>query len=90
MLKKCFFIWQGSLYAGRFDATIIDPLVAQWIIRNKPEYHGKFLATDNTLKKAGLRLMVHTGMVDFLEEFNAELERLKASGQLDAIISRYQ
>ncbi|OEY67305.1 hypothetical protein BG841_13215 [Marinobacter sp. X15-166B] len=78
------------LHSGRFNAAILERRVGRWIIRNNATLQDQFLVSDNSVSNVGLRLMARPDMADFVARFNAELERIKASGELDRIISRYQ
>ncbi|MDX1755677.1 MAG: transporter substrate-binding domain-containing protein [Marinobacter sp.] len=78
------------LDGDRFDAAIADRLVGQWIIRNHPKMDGLLTATDNSVSNYGFRLMVRQDLAEFVDAFNAELAQLKASGELDRILSEYR
>lgn len=75
---------------NRFDAAIADRLVGQWLIRNNPQLGGEFESTEQSISNFGLRLMVRKDLAEFVSQFNAELAKLKDSGEMDQILSQYR
>ena len=82
----------GKLLRGRDDAAIINKLVAFWVIRQNPEFKGKFAFSDKPVGEAGCRFMFtpKRNWGPFIEIFNEELASMKGDGRLDAIVKKYQ
>ncbi len=83
-------LFRYLLDGDRFDAAIADRLVGQWIIRNHPNMDGRLNATANSLSDFGFRLMVRKDLDGFVAAFNDKLAELKASGELEQILSEYR
>ncbi|MDC0663530.1 substrate-binding periplasmic protein [Marinobacter sp. SS21] len=83
-------LFRYLLDSDRFDAAIADRLVGQWIIRNHPSMDGMLKATANSLSDYGFRLMVRRDLDGFVAAFNDKLAELKASGELEQILSAYR
>lgn len=77
------------LHSDEFDAAIADRLVGQWILMNEG-LQGKFRMSDDNISQYGFRLMLRDDWQDFAQVFNQHLKDLKASGQLEDILSRYR
>ncbi|WP_228276639.1 substrate-binding periplasmic protein [Marinobacter sp. JSM 1782161] len=83
-------IFSYLLYGeNRFDVAIADELVGHWLIRENG-WKGRFNTSVNALTDFGLRLMVRPGIAGFADDFDRELEALRASGELDRIITSYR
>jgi polar amino acid transport system substrate-binding protein len=82
----------AKLLKGRDDAAIINKLVAFWVIRQNPEFRGKFAFSEKAVGKAGVCFMFTTkqNWGPFIETFNKELTAMKTDGRLDAIVRKYQ
>ncbi|WP_242674459.1 substrate-binding periplasmic protein [Marinobacter halodurans] len=80
------YLLQGD---GRFDMAISDRLVGRWMIRQNG-WRGQFSTSDGALSDFGLSLMLRPDMADFAKRFDRELDAIKASGELDAIVASYQ
>lgn len=77
------------LKGEQFHAAIADRLVGQWILRNN-NMQDEFRHSTTTLSRYEFRLMVRPDLKPFVEGFNRELARMRQSGELDAILSRYR
>lgn len=82
----------GKLLRGRDDAAIINKLVAFWVIRQNPEFKGKFAFSDEPVGEAGCGFMFtpKRNWGPFIETFNNELAVMETDGRLDAIVRKYQ
>jgi len=82
----------AKLLKGRDDAAIINKHVALWVIRQNPEFKGKFAFSEKPGGKAGCRFMFtpKRNWGPFIETFNKELAAMKTDGRLDAIVGKYQ
>lgn len=77
------------LHGDRFDAAVADRLVGKWILRNEG-LQKQFSITDEGITNYGFRLMLRKDWQAFANDFNAELARMKANGELDAILANYR
>lgn len=77
------------LYSDELDAAIADRLVGQWIILSE-DLQERFRMSDNNISEYGFRLMLRKDWGAFAALFNRELEALKASGELEEILSSYR
>ncbi len=82
----------AKLLKGRDDAAIINKHVALWVIRQNPEFKGKFAFSEKPVGTAGCRFMFtpKQSWGPFIEIFNKELAAMKGDGRLEAIIRKYQ
>jgi polar amino acid transport system substrate-binding protein len=82
----------AKLLRGRDDAAIINKLVALWVIRQNPEFKGKFAFSAKPVGTAGCGFMFtpKQNWGPFIEIFNKELAAMKEDGRLDAIVRKYQ
>ena len=82
----------GKLLRGRDDAAIINKFVALWVIRQYPEFKGKFAFSEKPVGTAGCGFMftAKRNWGPFIDIFNNELAAMKGDGRLDAIVQRYQ
>jgi ABC-type amino acid transport substrate-binding protein len=69
----------AKLLKGRDDAAIINKLVAFWVIRQNPEFKGKFAFSEKPVGKAGCGFMFtpKQNWGPFIETFNKELAAMK-------------
>ena len=77
------------LHGERFDAAVADRLVGKWILRNEG-LQKQFTITDEGISNYGFRLMLRKDWQAFANDFNAELAKMKANGELDAILANYR
>ncbi|WP_341581792.1 transporter substrate-binding domain-containing protein [Marinobacter metalliresistant] len=77
------------LHGDRFDVAVADRLVGQWILRNEG-LQDQFSTSRKGIREYGLRLMLRPEWQSFANEFNTELARIRASGELDAILANYR
>lgn len=77
------------LHGERFDAAVADRLVGKWILRNEG-LQKHFRITEDGISHYGFRLMLRKDWQSFANQFNAELARMKKSGELDAILANYR
>lgn len=77
------------LHGDRFDAAVADRLVGKWILRNEG-LREQFDITSESISNYGFRLMLRKDWHAFAAEFNEELARMKANGELDAILANYR
>lgn len=77
------------LHGERFDAAVADKLVGKWILRNEG-LQKQFSITSESISNYGFRLMLRKDWQAFANDFNAELARMKANGELDAILANYR
>ncbi|WP_375193773.1 substrate-binding periplasmic protein [Marinobacter sp.] len=77
------------LHGQRFDAAVADKLVGRWILRNEG-LQKQFSITSESISNYGFRLMLRKDWQAFANDFNAELARMKANGELDAILANYR
>lgn len=80
-----FYVLQGS----ELDAAVADRLVGQWILRTKGMQE-QFRPSTGTLSNVGLRIMLRPEWQSFAKAFNRELEAMRKSGKIDAILSSYR
>lgn len=81
-----------QLQEGKVDLIIIDIFVAQYYIENNPERFTDIEFMGPALENKKLYLCFKKQGIDYpqmLSDFNAALISMKASGELDKIISRY-
>ena len=77
------------LHGDRFDAAVADRLVGKWILRNEG-WRDQFDITNASISNYGFRLMLRKDWQSFAVRFNEELARMKANGELDAILANYR
>ncbi len=77
------------LNADQFDSAISDLAVGQWIVRENG-WQNEFSYTENGISDFGFRLMLRKDWAGFADDFNAELDQLRESGELDQILDRYR
>ena len=78
----------GSLEAW-FDAAVADRLVGKWILRNEG-LRQHFDISSEGISNYGFRLMLRKDWQPFASQFNEELAKMKANGELDAILANYR
>ncbi len=77
------------LQGDGFDAAIADRLVGQWLLLE----HGMkehFQSSETTLSNYKFRIMLRPDWSTFVDQFNRELANMRASGELDTILSKYR
>lgn len=77
------------LHGERFDAAVADLLVGKWILKNEG-MRDQFTASSGGISSYGFCVMVRKGSQPFVDEFNAELARIRENGELNAILANYQ
>lgn len=82
-------IFTFMLHGENIDAAVADLLVGQWLIRQNG-WQGKFRHSEQAISEVGYRLMVRPEWETFAEAFNEQLEKMKASGELDEILDQYR
>ncbi|MGM0569861.1 substrate-binding periplasmic protein [Marinobacter sp.] len=82
-------IFTYLLHGRGLDAAVADLGVGQWIIRQN-NWHGQFRHSEQALSDYGYRLMLRPDWQRFAEDFNQELAKMKASGELDQILDQYR
>lgn len=82
----------SKLLRGRDDAAIINKFVAHWVIRQNPEFKGKFAFSEKSLGTAGCGFMftAKQNWGPFIELFNNALATMKEDGRLEAIVQKYR
>lgn len=80
----------GKTLLKRTDAAIVNALVGQWLIKQKSEWHGKFVFSQKEIGVAGYRILFKKEWKPFVEKFNRELKALKDDGTLESIIAQYK
>lgn len=78
------------LLAKRADAAIVNRAAGLWVIKHSPELKDRFAIATKAINTFEVRLMFHQRWAPFVIQFNRELEMLKQSGELAAIIARYR
>lgn len=73
----------------RNDATVVTDLVGQWIIKNNPAMHNKFVISSKTINSFDYRLMFNKKWQSFVLLFNRELALMRRNGELDRILGKY-
>ena len=73
----------------RNDATVVNELVGQWIIKNNPAMHNKFVISSKAISSFGFRLMFNKKWQSFVLLFNRELALMRRNGELDRILGKY-
>lgn len=77
------------LHGDRFDAAVADRLVGKWILRNEG-LRQHFDISSEGIRNYGFRLMLRKDWQPFASQFNEELAKMKANGELDAILANYR
>ena len=77
------------LHGDRFDAAVADRLVGKWILRNEG-LRQHFDISSEGISNYGFRLMLRKDWQPFASQFNEELAKMKANGELDAILANYR
>ncbi|MBU2874348.1 transporter substrate-binding domain-containing protein [Marinobacter salexigens] len=77
------------LHGDRFDAAVVDLLVGKWVLK-KEGLQDQFRASSSDMNSYGFRLMMRRDSQLFVDRFNAELARIRESGELEAILANYQ
>lgn len=77
------------LHGDRFDAAVVDLLVGKWVLK-KEGLQDQFRASSSGMSSYGFRLMMRKDSQLFVDKFNAELARIRESGELEAILANYQ
>ncbi|MBK1852577.1 MULTISPECIES: substrate-binding periplasmic protein [unclassified Marinobacter] len=77
------------LHGDRFDAAVADLLVGKWILKNEG-LQDQFTVSSADISSCGFRLMLRKDSQLFVDKFNAELARIRESGELEAILANYQ
>jgi len=75
---------------GWTDATVINELVGQWLIKGNSNWHEKFVVSKKIVGGFDYRIMFSKKWELFVEVFNKELTIMKENGELDRIISKYK
>jgi polar amino acid transport system substrate-binding protein len=78
-----------ALHGERFDAAVADRLVGKWILRNRG-LKDRFRISEKGISHYGYRIMLRKDWGAFAQQFNRELTRLRETGELDNILSRYR
>lgn len=82
-----------KLVGGRTDAAVVNRLVAEWVIRENPEFVREDLCfAEVPLERAWFRFVFSkaTAQGPLIDRLDAELERMRADGRLDTILERYR
>jgi len=74
----------------RTDAAIVNEIVGKWLIKKKPDWHGKFNISKKDVGGFGYRIMFNKSWKPFVTKFNQELSAMKKNGELERIISKYR
>lgn len=77
------------LHGDRFDAAVVDLLVGKWILKNEG-LQDQFSVSSGDISSYGFRIMLRKEYQPFVNEFNAELARIRENGELAAILTNYQ
>lgn len=79
-----------SLWVGRLDAIVAGEPVINWLVQQNPDYAGTFVRQPLNLSTVDYRFLLSPHAPIDVTTFNAVIARLRASGELAAIIARYQ
>ncbi|WP_404363342.1 substrate-binding periplasmic protein [Marinobacter sp.] len=79
------FLLDGS----QFDVAVADESVGRWIAQENG-WTDRIRASESAISDYGYRLMLRENWSGFADAFNRELNRMKSSGELDRIHSRYR
>ncbi len=77
------------LNGDELDAAVADRLVGQWILYTEG-MKDNFRASNVTLSKVGLRIMLRPEWQAFAKAFNKELASMRKAGEIEKILSRYR
>jgi polar amino acid transport system substrate-binding protein len=77
------------LHGDRFDAAVVDILVGKWILK-QDGLQGQFTTSVSGISSYGFRIMVRKEHQAFVNDFNAELARIRENGELAAILANYR
>lgn len=77
------------LDAEHFEVAVADEAVGRWIIRNNG-WQNELKVSDGAISNFGYRLMLAPGWQSFVEDFDRELVKMKATGELSAILNQYR
>lgn len=77
------------LHGDRFDAAVVDILVGKWILKQEG-LQDQFTTSSSGISSYGFRIMVRRDYQAFVNDFNAELERIRDNGELSAILANYR
>jgi polar amino acid transport system substrate-binding protein len=80
----------GKLLFERTDAAVLNEMVGRWIVKSKSEWKGAFFISKHALNEVPFRVIFNKNWHQFLPVFNNELQTMKKSGELKAIILKYQ
>ena len=78
---------QMILY-GRGDFAIVNEHVGKWLIREN-DWAGKFVISERDITNYDYRIMFAKRFENIVPLFNQHLEKMKESGEIEEIISRY-
>lgn len=80
------------LYHGgdRFAGAVSNVYAGYWVLRNNPHWNDVIDEAPIRLEEVGFRLMFPPRHADLVPAINQELERLKATGELERIINDYR
>ncbi|WP_298446849.1 transporter substrate-binding domain-containing protein [uncultured Marinobacter sp.] len=76
------------LHGDRFDVAVMDLLVGKWMLKN--EGLQDQIVSSGSISSYGFRIMLRKESRQFAEKFNAELARIRKSGELAAILANYR
>ncbi|MFT5706619.1 MAG: polar amino acid transport system substrate-binding protein [Oceanospirillaceae bacterium] len=74
----------------RNDASVINELVGLWYIKTKPNFQDKFVRSSTAIDNASYRFIFSKDRKPFVDIFNEELKLMFDSGEVAAIIAKYQ
>lgn len=77
------------LHNDHFDAAVADLLVGKWILKSEG-LQDQFTASSEGISSYGFRVMLRKESQSFVNEFNAELARIRENGELEAILANYR
>jgi polar amino acid transport system substrate-binding protein len=77
-------------FSKRTDAVVINRDVGLWMIKNNPEFQGKFLSSNKAINTFKLRLMFNKKWQPFVNTFNEQLALMRESGELREIVISYR
>jgi ABC-type amino acid transport substrate-binding protein len=71
------------------DATVLNDITAKWHIRNEPVFQNVFFASGKIVNNIKYRIMLNKDLKNFTLLFNDELKRMKANGEYQKILDKY-
>lgn len=80
----------GKVLVERTQGAVVNEFVGQWLIKNTPQWQGKFFISKKEIDSFDLRIQFSKKWQNFIVLFNRELHAMKNDGRLEKIKSLYR